>query len=157
MPATRDSLISAEANRRMFDGIASRYDLLNALLSLGLDRRWRRRAVSMLGPRGGERYLDVGCGTGDVAIEILRQAPDALVAGVDPAAQMLALARTKTEKAGVAKWTPGQLRHNAGARIRSKHGLEAARLILGHQSMATTEIYAEKDMAKAIRIMEELG
>jgi integrase len=61
------------------------------------------------------------------------------------------------EKAGVAKWTPGQLRHNAGTRIRSKHGLEAAKLILGHQSMATTEIYAEKDMAKAIRITEEMG
>lgn len=61
------------------------------------------------------------------------------------------------EKAGVPKWIPGQLRHNAGTTIRRKYGLEAARLILGHQSMATTEIYAEQDMAKATRIVEEMG
>jgi len=61
------------------------------------------------------------------------------------------------EKAGVARWTPGQLRHNAATRIRQQHGLEAARLILGHQSMATTEIYAEKDLGEAAAIMEKLG
>ncbi|MHC4180949.1 MAG: tyrosine-type recombinase/integrase, partial [Planctomycetota bacterium] len=61
------------------------------------------------------------------------------------------------KRAGVPKWTPGQLRHNAGTRIRRKYGLEAARLILGHRSAATTEIYAEKDMGEAIRIMREMG
>jgi len=60
-------------------------------------------------------------------------------------------------KAGVPKWTSGQLRHNAGTRIRHKYGLEAARLILGHRSAATTEIYVEKDMAEAIRVMQEMG
>ena len=55
------------------------------------------------------------------------------------------------------KWTPGQLRHNAGTRIRHKHGLEAARLILGHRSASTTEIYAEQDTQQAIRIMKEMG
>jgi hypothetical protein len=49
------------------------------------------------------------------------------------------------------------LRHNAATAIRRKYGLEAAKLILGHQSMATTEIYAEKDLAKAIDIVQELG
>lgn len=58
------------------------------------------------------------------------------------------------EKACVAKWTPGQLRHTAATKIRRKYGLEAARLILGHQSMATTEIYAEKDMVEAIGLLE---
>ena len=61
------------------------------------------------------------------------------------------------EKAGVAKWTPGQLRHNAGTEIRREYGREAARLILGHRSASTTEIYAEKDKAKAIEIMKEMG
>lgn len=61
------------------------------------------------------------------------------------------------EKAGVPKWTPGQLRHNAGTRIRHRYGLEAARLVLGHRSMATTEIYAERNMAKAIQVMNEMG
>ena len=61
------------------------------------------------------------------------------------------------KKAGVPKWTPGQLRHNAGTTIRHKYGLEAARLVLGHRSASTTEIYAEKDMAEAVRIVKDLG
>ena len=61
------------------------------------------------------------------------------------------------KKAGVPKWTPGQLRHNAGTTIRHKYGLEAARLILGHRSASTTEIYAEKDMNEAVRIVKDLG
>ncbi len=61
------------------------------------------------------------------------------------------------KKAGVPKWTPGQLRHNAGTTIRHKYGLEAARLVLGHRSAVTTEVYAEKDLGKAIRIMKEVG
>ena len=59
--------------------------------------------------------------------------------------------------AGVPKWTPNQLRHNAGTDIRRKHGLEAARLILGHRSMATTEIYAEIELAEAVKIMKQMG
>ncbi len=62
-----------------------------------------------------------------------------------------------SDKAGVPKWTPGQLRHNAGTQIRRKYGLEAARMILGHRSAATTEIYAEKDVSEAVRIMKEMG
>ena len=61
------------------------------------------------------------------------------------------------ERAGVPKWTPGQLRHNAGTKIRQKHGLESARLILGHQNQTTTEIYAEQDMAKAVEIAVKMG
>ena len=60
-------------------------------------------------------------------------------------------------RVGVPKWTPGQLRHNAGTSIRREHGLEAARLILGHRSASTTQIHAEKDGAKAMRIMKEMG
>jgi len=101
MSPDRDSLLTPDANRRMFDGIAGRYDLLNRLLTLGLDRRWRRRAVAALEPRGEGRYLDVGCGTGEVALEVLRQAPEALVTGVDPAQQMLAIAAGKAERVGV--------------------------------------------------------
>jgi len=45
----------------------------------------------------------------------------------------------------------------AATAIRQKYGLEAAKLILGHQSMATTEIYVDKDLAKAVNIVKELG
>jgi demethylmenaquinone methyltransferase/2-methoxy-6-polyprenyl-1,4-benzoquinol methylase len=100
-PAGRDSLLSAEDNRRMFDRIARRYDLMNRLLSLGLDRRWRRRAVSLLQPRGGRRYLDVGCGTGDMAVEIVRRCPGAKVVGIDPAGRMLEMAAERVRRAGL--------------------------------------------------------
>ena len=102
MSRGRDTLIPADENRRMFDAIAGRYDLMNRLISLGFDHGWRRRAVELLGPVGGARYLDVGTGTGDLAIEILHQQPDAEVVGVDPAGEMLAIAREKTGAANLA-------------------------------------------------------
>ena len=86
----------------MFDRIARRYDVMNTLISLGLDGRWRRQAAARLAPRQGGRYLDVGCGTGDMALEVLRQAPGAEVIGLDPAQQMLALARAKVRAAALA-------------------------------------------------------
>lgn len=49
---------------RMFDGVAARYDVTNAVLSLGQDRRWRKRVVEAVGPRPGERILDLAAGTG---------------------------------------------------------------------------------------------
>ena len=96
-----DALISSDDNRRMFDAIARRYDLLNAVISLGQDGYWRRRAVSALAPEDGQIFLDVGCGTGDVAMEIVRQAPHARVLGIDPAEAMLALADEKATAYGM--------------------------------------------------------
>ena len=54
-------------------------------------------------------------------------------------------------------WSPNQLRHNAGTRIRAAYGIEAARVILGHSSAVTSEIYAEIDRDKAKEIMNKLG
>lgn len=99
--APRGSLMPAEANRQMFDRLAPRYDLLNRLLSLGLDRGWRRAEVDALAARDGGHYLDVGCGTGDVALEILRRTPGCRVTGLDPSQQMLAVLALKASRAGV--------------------------------------------------------
>jgi demethylmenaquinone methyltransferase/2-methoxy-6-polyprenyl-1,4-benzoquinol methylase len=84
----------------MFDRIAARYDLLNRIISLGIDQRWRRRAARLALAGGGRRILDVATGTGDLALEMLRQRPDALLVGVDPSHGMLERARTKAERAG---------------------------------------------------------
>ncbi|MEE8524827.1 MAG: bifunctional demethylmenaquinone methyltransferase/2-methoxy-6-polyprenyl-1,4-benzoquinol methylase UbiE [Thermoanaerobaculia bacterium] len=86
----------------MFDRIAGRYDLLNRLLSLGFDRRWRRRAVAALPQHAGARVLDVATGTADVALEVLRQNPEAEVVGVDPAPAMVRIGAAKAAAAGVA-------------------------------------------------------
>lgn len=82
--------------RRMFDTIAPRYDLLNRLLSFGIDRRWRRQAVGLLSIPDGGRVLDVATGTGDVALEIARQTPASVtIDGIDFSPEMVGLGRRK--------------------------------------------------------------
>lgn len=79
----------------MFDSIAPKYDLLNHLLSGGIDRRWRRtvvRRVTALHPR---RILDVATGTGDLAIAMARRIPQARIVGGDLSEGMLARGREK--------------------------------------------------------------
>lgn len=98
----QESLQSADENRAMFDRIARRYDLMNSILSLGRHHYWRRRSVDLLEVREDGRYVDVGCGTGDVAAEILRQCPTGRVVGVDPAEAMLDVGRRKLDAAGLA-------------------------------------------------------
>ena len=67
----------------MFDRIAPRYDLLNRLLSFGRDASWRRRAVALAGLGPGERALDVGAGTGDLAFALATAAPSGRVIALD--------------------------------------------------------------------------
>ena len=76
----------------MFDRIAPRYDLLNRILTFGMDVGWRRRTVAALGLPRGSRVLDIACGTGDLCREL--QAQGYVAIGVDRSAGMLASART---------------------------------------------------------------
>lgn len=85
----------------MFDDIAPRYDLLNRVLSLGIDRWWRRRAVNLLRADAPRRVLDVATGTADLAIASLRLGPESVV-GVDLSEEMLAVGRQKVERLGAA-------------------------------------------------------
>jgi demethylmenaquinone methyltransferase / 2-methoxy-6-polyprenyl-1,4-benzoquinol methylase len=88
----------------MFDAIAPRYDLLNRLLSAGIDRRWRRRAIDSLALTGREVLVDVATGTADVALEACAPrrggARAARVVGVDFAGAMLGLGVGKVHAAG---------------------------------------------------------
>ena len=87
----------------MFDAIALRYDLLNAVLSGGLDRYWRRRAIQSLQFTGSEILLDVCTGTGNVAIGAVRSRRGARrVLGVDFAGAMLARGLEKVRAAALA-------------------------------------------------------
>jgi demethylmenaquinone methyltransferase/2-methoxy-6-polyprenyl-1,4-benzoquinol methylase len=84
----------------MFDAIASRYDLLNHVLSAGIDHRWRRRAIEALSLSGTERVLDLCTGTADLAIAARAATPGAArVVGVDFAAAMLRIGRAKLLRA----------------------------------------------------------
>jgi demethylmenaquinone methyltransferase / 2-methoxy-6-polyprenyl-1,4-benzoquinol methylase len=84
----------------MFDAIAPRYDLLNHLLSAGIDRRWRKCAIATLGLTGRETLIDVCTGTADVALEA---SGAARVIGVDFAGAMLTLGLRKVQAGGQAK------------------------------------------------------
>jgi demethylmenaquinone methyltransferase / 2-methoxy-6-polyprenyl-1,4-benzoquinol methylase len=81
----------------MFDGIASRYDFMNRIISFGIDRRWRREAARATGICDGGRVLDLATGTGDLAIEIASECDSSTVVGVDPSPRMLDVARAKVK------------------------------------------------------------
>jgi demethylmenaquinone methyltransferase/2-methoxy-6-polyprenyl-1,4-benzoquinol methylase len=83
----------------MFDAIARRYDLMNRVMSAGQDVRWRRAAVAALRGLPPGPLLDVGVGTGDLAVAMRRALPGRRVAGIDLSAGMMHLAR---QKAGAA-------------------------------------------------------
>ena len=84
---------------QMFDRIARRYDLLNRMMSFGVDKRWRKRTVAALAlPATASRVLDVATGTGDLAIDIARRHPGAEVIGVDPSAKMIEVGATKVTR-----------------------------------------------------------
>ena len=89
--------------REMFDSIAPTYDRLNHLLSLDIDRLWRRHAIGAVVDGTSQEILDVACGTGDSTVAIARSASKgSRVTGVDISEGMMALVRSKAEKAGVA-------------------------------------------------------
>ena len=81
----------------MFDAIAARYDLLNRILSMGIDRGWRRAAVRIAKVPAHGHVLDVATGTADLAIAIARATPTATVLGVDPSRGMLAVGQKKLQ------------------------------------------------------------
>ena len=86
----------------MFDRIASRYDLLNSVMSAGLHHRWRERAADRTELAPGGSALDVCCGTGDLTLELAgRVAPDGYVIGCDFSEPMLDLAREKAAGRGI--------------------------------------------------------
>jgi demethylmenaquinone methyltransferase/2-methoxy-6-polyprenyl-1,4-benzoquinol methylase len=78
----------------MFDRLAPDYDRMNRVISLGLDRRWRRETVRVLGLAPGSRVLDVACGTGDLCRDLA--SAGCTPVGIDLSAGMLATARVDT-------------------------------------------------------------
>lgn len=82
----------------LFNKVAQHYDALNTFFSLGMDRRWRKRLSNQI--RGAENVLDIATGTGEVAIETVRNLKGCRVVGADPSARMLELAVKKISASG---------------------------------------------------------
>ena len=92
---------SPDQIRGMFAEIARRYDFLNHFLSLGIDRRWRRRTTRLVPPRDDRPILDVCTGTGDLALAYWRASGGAVpIVGADFCRPMLELGRRKCQRAG---------------------------------------------------------
>lgn len=92
-----------EGVRKLFDNIASDYDKLNHILSLNIDKGWRKKAVrNLVDTQAPLKVLDVACGTADFTIEIAQKvAKGSEVIGVDISEGMMAVGREKIKKAGV--------------------------------------------------------
>lgn len=87
-----------DGSGRMFDSIAQRYDLLNRINSLGLDRSWRRRMIEALSILPGHKVLDLATGTADLPTMITDELRDVHVVGLDPSTKMLDVGREKVAK-----------------------------------------------------------
>ncbi len=91
-----------KAVQKLFNTAAPTYDLLNDILSLGLHRLWKRRLVSLLAPVAGETWLDLCCGTGDLAFVLARVlGPSGSVMAIDSARETLELAHQRSSKNGL--------------------------------------------------------
>ena len=101
--STVDGTAFSHQTRGMFTAIAPRYEFLNQILSLGLDRYWRKKAVDLLMPTSNELILDIATGTGDILIEIAKRNLSTQIYGIDFSQRMLDLARIKVNKLGFDK------------------------------------------------------
>jgi demethylmenaquinone methyltransferase/2-methoxy-6-polyprenyl-1,4-benzoquinol methylase len=92
--------------RRVFSAVATRYDLMNDLMSLGIHRLWKRRLARMAAPRAGQSIVDLAGGTGDVAA--LMAGADRLVAVCDPSVPMMTAGRGRGDAAHAhVRWIAG--------------------------------------------------
>ena len=91
-----------EKTRRVgevFASVASRYDLMNDLMSGGMHRLWKTEFVARVKPRAGERILDMAGGTGDIAFRMAKRGADVTVADINPA--MLDVGRARAARRGI--------------------------------------------------------
>ena len=136
----------------MFDAIAPRYDLLNHLLSAGMDRRWRDRAIEALALPPGSRILDVCTGTGDLAIAATRLVAPVSVVGVDFSGEMLRRALQKVRNQALTSTI--KLVRGDASRIPLRDGsCDAATIGFGIRNVAEPE----RALAELSRVLKPGG
>ena len=125
-----------------FDKIARDYDRMNHLMTAGLDRCWRKRAVQ--GLHG--KVLDVACGTGDMVVELLKRG--CTVTGVDLSDEMLAIARRKT-----ADWKPAYHKADAEHLPFADNAFDAVTCVFGVRNF----VHLEQGLQEMLRVLKPGG
>jgi demethylmenaquinone methyltransferase/2-methoxy-6-polyprenyl-1,4-benzoquinol methylase len=148
MSPVRDRLDPADVER-MFDRIAGPYDLMNTLMTAGLDRRWRAIAARESGVGRGASVLDACCGTGDLALELARTVGRiGQVTGLDFSAEMLQRAARKASRADAAdvEWVRG----DATSMPFSDNSYAAATIAFGLRNLPDPEA-GLRELARVVR------
>lgn len=135
----------------MFNNISGRYDFLNHLLSLGIDKLWRKRAVKELKEINPKRILDIATGTGDFALSSLRLKPEEVV-GVDISQGMLDVGKAKMKKKGVADIVKMELGDSENLRFES-NTFDAITVGFGVRNFENLE----KGLADMLRVLRPGG
>lgn len=90
--------------RSMFDGVSTRYDVMNKLITFGMDFRWRRLVVKRAGVRPGDKVLDLAAGTGEIALDIKKAQPHAEIVAADFSLGMMQVGRAHRKGADRIGW-----------------------------------------------------
>jgi len=104
LPNTEKKSVYVE---QMFNKIAQKYDLFNDIITFGLHRHWKRFVAKQTNLKNEQSCLDLCCGTGDIAREVLRQYPSSKVTGLDFSEEMLNIAESKNTSDNSVKYMPG--------------------------------------------------
>lgn len=133
----------------VFSNVASRYDLMNDLMSVGLHRLWKDQFVRRIQPRRGERILDMAGGTGDIAFRLARRGASVVVADINPA--MLEVGRQRANRRSIAglHWAE----ENAEELSFPDKGFDAYSIAFGIRNVT----HIDKALAEAFRVLRTGG
>ena len=152
VPYKEDDAAKKAQVARMFDSISWRYDLLNHLLSVGVDVYWRRRAMRELKALKPNLILDVATGTGDLAIQAIKSLDPEKVIGVDISAGMMDIGRKKIEEKGLSKRI--ELRRGDSENLPfEENKFDAVIVAFGVRNFENLE----KGLAEMLRVASALG
>ena len=104
LPNTEEKSVYVE---QMFNKIAQKYDLFNDIITFGMHRQWKRFVARQTNLHAEQSCLDLCCGTGDIAREVLRQYPSSKVTGLDFSEEMLNIAESKNNNEITVQYIPG--------------------------------------------------
>jgi demethylmenaquinone methyltransferase/2-methoxy-6-polyprenyl-1,4-benzoquinol methylase len=102
-PYKDSSASKKEQVEQMFDNISGNYDGLNRVISLGIDLKWRKKVVRLIGEKKPQSILDIATGTGDLAIQFAEKISAEKIVGLDLSEGMLAMAHKKVENTSLAE------------------------------------------------------